>query len=460
MSNPLAPSSVLTPLISTAGMRAIVGDRARLQRMLDVDVALLRAQASLGVVPALLTDKVAAAARADRFDLALLGVEAVTAGNLAAALANALEAEVAKSDPEAARYVQWGATDQDVIDTALVLELRAAIDALTSDLNRAIEGFTLLAGRHRRTAAVARAGLQHALPIPFGLRVAGYAAALARARERLRRLRKEALVLQFGGTAGTLASLGENGLKVAERLAALLDLPLPDAPWHGHSDRLAEVAAALAILAGTCGKIAHDIVLLMQAEVAEVFERAGPNGTPKPDKRRPPAATAALSAATLAPNLLAAIIAGQVQEHERAVGGWQAQWQAFPALLLVTSGALGAVADLAQGLEVDAERMRDNLEITQGLIMAEAASTALGAKIGRQEAQKIVDEGCRKAAAENRHLSSVLGEDARVTEQMTPGELARVFEPMSYQGVAQTLIERIVGSLNRTGTITTPIRRP
>src|SRR5262245_9869748 len=320
MSNSLAPSSLLTPLVSTAAMRAIVGDRARLQRMLDVEVALLRAQASLGVIPALLTDKVAQAARANRFDLALLGVEAVAAGNLAAALANALAADVAKTDPEAARYVQWGATDQDMIDTALVLELRAAIDALTNDLNRAIEGFTLLAGRHRRTAAVARAGLQHVLPIPFGLKVAGYAAALARARERLRRLRKEALVLQFGGTAGTLASLGENGFKVAERLAALLDLPLPDAPWHGHSDRLAEVAAALAILAGTCGKIAHDIVLLMQAEVAEVFERAGPNGMPLPEKRRPPAATAALSAATLAPNLLAAIIAGQVQEHERAVG--------------------------------------------------------------------------------------------------------------------------------------------
>src|SRR5262249_10496590 len=194
-------------------------------------------------------------------------------------------------------------------------------------------------------------------------------------REGIRPRREEGLVLRWGAAGGPLASLGENGLKVSERLAALLALPLPDAPWHGHSDRLAEVAAAFAILTGTCGKIAHDIVLLMHAEVAEVFERAGPNGAPLPDKRRP--ATAALSAATLAPNLSAAIIAGQVQEHERAVGGWQAQWQAFPALLLVTSGALGAVAELAQGLEVDAERMRENLEITQGLIMAEAALTAL-----------------------------------------------------------------------------------
>src|SRR5262245_10263318 len=240
MTNSLAPSSLLTPLISSAAMRAVVSDRARIQRMLDVEVALLRAQASVGAIPALASDKVAGAARADRYDLTVLAAEAAIAGNLATPLANALAAEVAKIDAEAARHVQAGASDQDIIDTALVLELRAAIDALTADLNRAIEGFIQLAGRHRRTATAARASLQYTLPIPFGLKLAGYASALARASERLRRLRKEALVLQFGGAAGTLASLGENGLKVAERLAALLDLALPEAPWHAHADRLAE----------------------------------------------------------------------------------------------------------------------------------------------------------------------------------------------------------------------------
>src|SRR6266545_765526 len=451
MTNPIVPSSLLTPLISSAAMRVIVGDRARLQRMLDVEVALVRAQAALGVVPTLTTDRNAEVARAERFDLTALGTDAAAAGNLAAALASALTAEVAKADPEAARYVQWGATDQDVIDTALMLELRAAIDALTTDLNRAVDGFTQIAGRHRRTAAVARVGLQHMLPIPFGLKVAGYASALARSRQRLQRLRKEGLGLQFGGAVGTLASLGENGLKVAERLAALLDLPLPEAPWHGHSDRVAEIASAFAILAGTCGKIARDVALLMQAEIAEAFETGqGGDIAAMPGKRQPTVAAAALGAAVLAPNLLATIVAGQVQEHERAVGGWQAQWQAVPALLLVTSGALGAVADIAQGLEVDAERMRSNLELSQGLIMAEAVATALGAKVAREEAKRIVEEGSRKAITEKRHLSAVLGEDPRVTAHMTPGELARVFELMSYQGVAQTFIERIVGSLART----------
>jgi len=446
MTNPLAPSSLLTPLISTATMRGIVGDRARLQRMLVFHVSLLRAQAALGVIPTLATDKITEVARPERYDLATLGADAAVTGNVATALARALTAEVGKTDTEAARYVQWGASDQDVIDTALVLELRAAIDALTSDLNSAIDGFTLLAGRHRRAAAVARTGLQHRLPMPFGLKVAGYAAALARSRERLRRLRKEALVLQFGGAGGTLASLGENGLKVSERLAALLDLPLPEAPWHGHSDRLAEVAAAFAILAGTCGKIARDISLMMQPEVAEAWEPVGPGSA---EARRPTAVTAALSAAALAPALLAAIVAGQVQEHEGALGGWQAQWQAFPGLLLVTSGALGAITDIVQGVEVDVDRMRNNLDLTQGLIMAEAVTAVLAAKIGRERATQLVEDASRKAMADKRDLNSVLAEDSRVTAHMTHGELARAFELMSYQGTSQTFIERIVGSLAR-----------
>jgi 3-carboxy-cis,cis-muconate cycloisomerase len=425
-------------------MRALVADRARIQRLLDFAVALARAEAAVGVVPALATDKIAEAAHAERFEPAVLAADA-TAGGIVAVLINALTAEVARSDAEAARVVGFGASEQDALDTALALELRDAIDLITGDLNRAIEGFIQIAGRHRRTAAVGRVGLQQALPIPFGLKVAGYAAALARSRERLRRLRKEALALQFGGVAGTLAALGENGLKVSERLAALLDLPLPEAPCHGHSDRVAEVAGVLAILAGTCGKIARDIALLGQTEIAEAAEPPGSGAAV--GRRR--LATAAISAATLAPGLLSAILAGQMQEHEGAVGGSQAQWQAFPALLLATASALGAVADLAQRLEVDAQRMRENLDHTHGLIMAEAVTTALAAKIGRDQATRIVDEAGRRALAERRHLSMILGEDPRVTSHMTPGELARAFELLSYQGVAQTFIDRIVGSLSR-----------
>jgi 3-carboxy-cis,cis-muconate cycloisomerase len=452
MTNPLAPSQLLPPLIASAAMRAILDDRARLQRMLDFEAALTRAQAALGVIPASAVDPIAAACRAERYDLAALGEAAAAAGNLVTPLIAALTAEVAKTDAAASSCVHWGASRQDVMDTALVLELRAGIDALGSDLNRAIEGFTLLAGRQRRTAAVARTSMRHALPMPFGLKVAGYAAALGRSRERLKRLRKDALVLQFGGTAGTLAALGDQGLDVTDRLSALIDLPAPEAPWHSHRDRLAEVASAFGILAGTCGKIGRDIALLMQNEVAEVFEPPaspiGDGAAAAPQRLRPgAAATMAVTAAMIAPQLVATILACEVQEHERALGGWQAEWATFPALALVTSGALCAVADLAQGIEVDPDRMRANVDITQGQIMAEAITFALAAKISRPEANKLVEEASQKAVTNKVSLQNVLSEDPRVTAHISGPTLGRLFEPMSYQGAAQTFIDRLVGTL-------------
>jgi 3-carboxy-cis,cis-muconate cycloisomerase len=453
MTNPLAPSLLLPPLIASAAMRAILDDRARLQRMLDFEAALTRAQAALGVIPASAVDPIAGACRAERYDLAALGEAAAAAGNLVTPLIAALTAEVAKTDAAAASCVHWGASGQDVMDTALVLELRAGIDALLADINRAIEGFVLLAGRQRRTAAVARTSMRHALPMPFGLKVAGYAAALGRSRERLKRLRKDVLVLQFGGSAGTLAALGDQGLDVTDRLSALIDLPAPEAPWHSHRDRLAEVASTFGILAGTCGKIGRDIALLMQNEVAEVFEPpaaapAGDDAAPAPQRLRPAAAaTMAVTAAMIAPQLVATILACEVQEHERALGGWQAEWATFPALALVTSGALSAVADLAQGIEVDPDRMRANVDITQGQIMAEAITFALAAKISRPEANKLVEEASQKAVTDKVSLQNVLAEDPRVTAHIPGPTLGRLFEPMSYQGAAQTFIDRLVGAL-------------
>ncbi|TMJ23731.1 MAG: 3-carboxy-cis,cis-muconate cycloisomerase [Alphaproteobacteria bacterium] len=448
MTNPFFSSSLISPLPSSAAMRKTLQDRTRLQRMLDFELALARAQAAVGIVPALALDHIASAARAERFDIAALAQAGSIRGHIASALVEALTAEVAKSDQAAARYVHWGATDQDLIDTALVLDLRAAVDALMLDLNRAIDAFAALAGRHRRTAAVGRAFLQHALPLPFGLKLAGYAAALARSRERLRRLRREALVLQFGGTVGILAALNDKGLDVAERVAALLDLSLPEAPWHTHRDRLAEVAAAFTILAGTCGKIGRDISLLMQTEVGEAFEPAASDaGASSAEKRGPTKVAAALAAANIAPGLLSAILAAQAQEHERGLGNWQAEWTTFPALALIASAGLDAVAGIGQGLEVDNARMRANVMATRGLVMAEAVSSALAAKIGRAEAQIIVEQASRKAVAAKRDLQDVLLEDEQVKLRLRIGDLAVLFEPLGYQGAAQTFIDRAVGAL-------------
>ncbi len=450
----LSSSSLLGPLFSSAAMRAVVDDKARIQRMLDFEAALAKAEADAGIIPSSSVAPIRQACRAELFDIRKIAEDAVAGGNIAIPLVKALTAEVAKTDKEAAGFVHWGATSQDLIDTALVLELRDAIDALAADLDRAVAAFSAQARKHKATPAAARTWMQQALPMPFGLKLAGYAAALGRAKDRLLRLRQSALVLQFGGAAGTLAALGTRGLDVTERLAREFKLPAPEAPWHSHRDRLAEVAGAFAILAGTCGKIARDISLLMQTEVGEAFEpaEAGRGGSSSmPHKRNPIAAAAALAAAAIAPQLAATIFAAQVQEHERALGGWQAEWPTFPALALVTSGALRAVVDIAEGIEIDAQKMRANLDITGGLIMAEAVSLALAGKIGKQEAHKLVEEASRKAGKDKRHLRDVLSEDKRVTAQLRADEIAKLFAPEAYTGVAAEFIDSLLDSIKRGG---------
>jgi 3-carboxy-cis,cis-muconate cycloisomerase len=448
MSTSLSP--LLAPMLSSAAMRAACDDATYLQHMLDFEAALARAEAATGVIPASAADPIAKACRAALFDPGALAEAATRSGNLAIPLVKALTVNIAKADPDAARYVHWGATSQDVIDTAAVLTLRAGIDALLGDIDRAIAGFAQLATQHRDTAMVARTWLQHALPMPFGLKLAEYAAALHRSRARLQRWRSEALALQFGGAAGTLAALGDNGLLVAERLAQELELPLPAAPWHTHRDRIAEAASVFAILAGTCGKIARDVQLMMQTDVAEAFEPSGEGrggSSTMPHKRNPVAAATALAAATMAPNLAATIFAAQVQDHERSAGPWHAEWPTLPTLLLVTSGALAAMVDIAEGLEVDVGRMRANLDATGGLIMAEAVTFALAEKIGKSEAHHLVEDASKKAVAGKKHLREVVTEDARIAAHLNADQLTKLFEPMAYQGVSQTLIDRLLASL-------------
>jgi 3-carboxy-cis,cis-muconate cycloisomerase len=449
MSTSLSP--LLAPMLSSAAMRAVCDDVACLQHMLDFEAALARAEAAAGVIPASAAGPITKTCRASSFDLGALAEAATRSGNLAIPLVKALTAEVAKTDPEAARYVHWGATSQDVIDTATMLTLHAAIDALLADIDRAVASFGGLARQHRDTPVVARTWLQHALPMPFGLQLAEYAAALHRSRKRLQRLRKEALALQFGGAAGTLAALGDKGLLVAEKLAQELKLPLPDAPWHSHRDRIADAAAVFAIIAGTCGKIARDVQLMMQTDVAEAFEPSGEGrggSSTMPHKRNPVAAASALASATMAPNLAATIFAAQVGDHERSAGPWHAEWPTLPTLLLVTSGALAAIVDIAEGLEVDAARMRVNLDATGGLIMAEAVTMALAEKIGKSEAHHLVEAASKKAVAEKKDLREVLTKDPKVTAHLDAGKLARLFEPMAYQGASQVLIDRLLASLD------------
>src|ERR1700730_15753485 len=450
MSTSLSP--LLAPMLSSPAMRAVCDDVAYLQHMLDFEAALAHAEAAAGVIPEGAASPITKACRAEAFDLAALAEAATRSGNLAIPLVKALTAEVAKADAEASRYVHWGATSQDVIDTATMLTVRAAIDALLGDIDRAIGGFARLAKQHRNTPVVARTWLQHALPMPFGLKLAEYAAALHRSRTRLRRYRRDGLALQFGGAAGTLAALGDKGWLVTEKLALELALTLPDAPWHTHRDRIAEAASVFAILAGTCGKIARDVQLMMQTDVAEAFEPSGDGrggSSTMPHKRNPVGAATALAAAGMAPNLAATIFAAQVQDHERSAGPWHAEWPTLPTLQLVTSGALAAIVDIAEGLEVDAARMRLNLNATHGLIMAEAVTFALEEKIGKSEAHHLMEAASKKAVAGKKHLHEGLAKDPRVSPNLSADNRTNFLEPMAYQGASQALIDRLLAWLDK-----------
>jgi 3-carboxy-cis,cis-muconate cycloisomerase len=293
---------------------------------------------------------------------------------------------------------------------------------------------------------IGRTWMQHALPISFGLKAAGWLDAMLRHRERIAAL-KSRLALQFGGAAGTLASLGGKGLQVAQSLAQDLDLPLPDAPWHTQRDRIAEVATALGMLTGSLGKMARDISLLMQTDVAEAAEPTAPGkggSSTMPHKRNPVACAATLTAAVKLPGLVATVLAGMVQEHERALGGWQAEWDALPEIAVASFGALRQMREVAAGLSVDAARMRANLDITHGLIMGEAVMLALGGKIGRMNAHHLIEAASRKAAASGRHLREVLGEDQEVTRHLSSQELDALFEPVNYLGVSGAFVDRVL----------------
>ena len=297
---------------------------------------------------------------------------------------------------------------------------------------------------------VARTWLQHALPMPFGLKLAEYAAALHRSRCGCSACAARRWRCNSAARPARSPPSATRDCRSRKDWPQELKLPLPDAPWHTHRDRIAEAASVFAILAGTCGKIARDVSLMMQTDVGEAFEPSGEGrggSSTMPHKRNPVAAASALAAATMAPNLAATIFAAQVQDHERSAGPWHAEWPTLPTLMLVTSGALAAIVDIAEGLEVDAARMRANLDATGGLIMAEAVTMALAEKIGKSDAHHLIEAASKKAVADKKHLRDVLTADAKITAQLGADKIAELFEPMAYQGASQALIDRLLASL-------------
>jgi 3-carboxy-cis,cis-muconate cycloisomerase len=428
-----------------------LSSRACLQGMLNFEAALARAEARAGVIPFSAATAIAAQCKAELFDAKVLARDAAVAGNLAIPLVKALTELVAQENQEAASYVHWGATSQDVIDTGLVLQLRLALKSIGTDLAQLALGLAELATKHRSTVMVGRTWMQQAVPTTFGAEVAGWLDAVNRHRERLRETERRALVLQFGGAVGTLGALNQRGAEVARNLAEELQLNLPEIPWHTHRDRMAEVATTLGLCAGTLGKIARDIALHAQTEIAEVFEPAGPGrggSSTMPHKRNPVTAAIVLAAAIRVPGLVSIMLTAMVQEEERGIGGWHAEWETLPQIVQLTAGAVYHLAETVPRLEIDAQRMTRNLEITRGLIYAEAVTMALGQDIGRAKAHALVEGACGRARKETQHLRDVLGENSVVRKHLPAEALEALFDPRRYLGMAEEFVDLVVaGSL-------------
>ena len=427
------------------------GGRAQLQAMLDVEAALAQAEAATGVVPAACVAPIRAAADADLYDRAQIAEEAAAAGNAVIPVVRHLTARVAAADPDAARYVHWGATSQDILDTGLVLQLRAAVPAIAGHLRRAEKAAAGLARRHAGATMPGRTWLQQATPITFGLKAAGWTDALGRTRRQVETALDRALVLQLGGAAGTLAALGAQGLAVTDALAARLDLQAAATPWHANRDRFAHLACALGVASGAAGKIARDLSLLAQTEVGEVAEGAAPGrggSSTMPQKRNPVSASVALAAAGRTPGLVATLLGAMVQEHERGLGGWQVEWDVLPELVLVTAGGTRATAVALETLSVDADRMRANLDASGGALLAEAVAMALAESIGKHEAHACIAAACRRAAAQERPLVDLLAEDPTVSRHLDRTELEKRLSPDNYLGVSRRFIERALAGVD------------
>ncbi|MGQ3356454.1 MAG: 3-carboxy-cis,cis-muconate cycloisomerase [Phreatobacter sp.] len=445
------PSPLLAPLFGSPAMEAVWSDEAAVVAMLAFEEALAAAEAEAGVIPAAAAAPVAATVARRDIDATALADAASIAGNTAIPLVKALTAKVREADPEAAKWVHYGATSQDVMDSGLVLQLRETFRVVEADLARAMAAAAVLARAHRDTPMAGRTWLQQALPITFGLKMAGTLDALMRHRDRLAEARPRILALQFGGAAGTLASLADKGPEVARLLAARLDLSLPDTPWHGQRDRILEAASLMAGLVATAAKVARDVALMMQTEVGEVTEPAAPGrggSSTMPHKRNPALSATILGAAGLAPQLLAAIAAGGAGEHERFAGGWQSEWLALPELARLTGGVMARLAELLEGLEVKPERMRANLDATGGLLMAEAVQMALTPAFGRLVAHDRIEAACRRAVGEGRVLLDVLAEDGEITAHAPRERLAELLDPAGYLGAAGIFVDRVLARWN------------
>jgi 3-carboxy-cis,cis-muconate cycloisomerase len=437
-------SIIFRDIFSTAEMRHVFSDAARVGYYLEIEAAMAKAQARLGIIPEDAAKEIVRQCRIENIDFVRLKQQTERIGY---PILGVVQQIVGLCADGLGEWCHWGATTQDITDTAAILQIRAALDLVEQDMEAVAAALADLARRYRDTPMAGRSNLQQAVPLTFGFKMAALLAAMQRHRERLKELRPRVLVGEFGGAVGTLASLGRDGLKVQAEMMRELGLGQPAIAWHTVRDTIGEVACFLGLVTGTLGKISMDVKLLMQTEVAEVYEpfhEARGSSSTMPQKRNPISCLYIHSTAALVRQHVAALLEAAVADHERSTGPWEIEWIALPEIFLLASGALSQTRLLVQGLEVDAARMRANLDLTKGMIVSEAVMMGLGPHLGRQRAHDLVYDICRKVAATGEPLVDLLAKDPEISKHLTRRELEAMCDPAGYLGLAGEMVDRVL----------------
>jgi 3-carboxy-cis,cis-muconate cycloisomerase len=437
-------SAIFRDIFSTEEMRGVFSDETRVGYYLDIERALARVQARLGIIPEQAAREIEQKARIENIDLVRLKQQTERIGYPILGVVQQIVGLCAEGLGE---WCHWGATTQDITDTAAIMQIRAALDLVEKDMEAVAAALADLSRRYRDTPMAGRSNLQQAVPLTFGFKTATLLAAMQRHRERLAQLRPRVLVGEFAGAVGTLASLGADGLKVQAALMDELGLGQPEIAWHTVRDRIGEVGCFLGLLTGTLGKISMDVKLLMQTEVAEVYEpfhEGRGSSSTMPQKRNPISCLYIHSNAALVRQHTAALLEAAVADHERSTGPWEIEWIALPEIFLLSAGALAQTRVMLSGLEVDAKRMRANLDLTLGMVVSEAVMMGLGPHLGRQRAHDLVYDICRKVAVTGQPLVDLLAQDADISKHLTRAELAKMCDPAGYLGLAGEMVDRVL----------------
>jgi 3-carboxy-cis,cis-muconate cycloisomerase len=447
MPSTIVDSLIFQGIFSTDEMRSVWSDENRTQHYLDIEAALAKVQGKLGIIPQEAADEIVSHCRLDQIDMAELRRQTERIGYPIIAVVNQINALCRDGLGE---FCHWGATTQDITDTATVLQIREALDLVDDELTAISAGLARLAREHRDTPMIGRSNLQQAIPVTFGYKMAGLLSAIERHRERLGQLRERVLVGEFAGAAGTLASLETGAMETQAGLCAELGLQQPVIAWHTIRDNIAEVGTFLGLVGGTLGKLSMDVKLMMQTEVGEVFEpfaHGRGSSSTMPQKRNPISSCYIHAAISVVRQHAAALMDAMVADHERSTGPWEIEWIVLPEAFCLMAGALKQARSVVEGLEVDPEAMRRNIDLTGGLVMSEAVMMGLGPYLGREYAHDLVYDLCREAVTQRRPLLDLLAENAEISKHLDRDALAKLLDPANYLGQSGVMVDRVLDRL-------------